>query len=137
MRIVVTGGRDFKDRCIIHGCLDYIHSLKTITAIRHGNANGVDKICGEWARINHIVEEICEPDWDDISKPDAIIKETSSGKKYNAKAGHDRNQSMLDQLPKPDLCVPFPGGAGTKDMLKRMHKSGIPVYEVINNVRIR
>lgn len=136
MRIVVTGGRKFTDKSVIHGCLDYINSLVKITAVRHGNANGVDKICGEWARVNNIKEEIYTPEWDDLTKTDAVIKVSNNGKQYNAKAGHDRNQKMLDDTPAPNLCVPFPGGTGTKDMIKRMYKSGIPVYEVIKNVRI-
>lgn len=131
MRIVVTGGRNFTDRSIIHGCLDFIHSIKAITVVRHGNANGVDKLCGEWARINNIKEEVYIPDWNNINKPDAVIKISNNGNKYNAKAGHDRNELMLNDVPIPDLCVPFPGGHGTKDMLNRMLKSGIPIYEVI------
>lgn len=131
MRIVVTGGRNFTDRSVIHGCLDFIHRLKPITVVRHGDAKGVDQICGDWAKLNGLIEEVYIPDWGDVTKPDTVIKVSRSGKQYNAKAGHDRNQLMLDQFPKPDLCVPFPGGAGTKDMLKRMYKSGIPVYEVI------
>lgn len=131
MRIVVTGGREFTDKSIIHGCLDYINSLRKITCVRHGGANGVDKICGEWAKNNSIAEEIYHPDWHNFHSPDAVVKISPTGNKYNAKAGHDRNQKMLDDTPIPDLCVPFPGGRGTKDMLKRMLKSGIPVYEVI------
>ena len=40
-----------------------------------------------------------------------------------------RNQRMLDEG-KPDLVVAFPGGGGTKDMVRRAVKAGVPIHEV-------
>jgi len=36
---------------------------------------------------------------------------------------------MLDEG-KPDLVVAFPGGGGTKDMVRRAVKAGVSVHEV-------
>jgi hypothetical protein len=45
------------------------------------------------------------------------------------KAGPLPNQRMLDEG-KPDLVVAFPGAGGTKDMVRRAVKAGVPVHEV-------
>jgi hypothetical protein len=36
---------------------------------------------------------------------------------------------MLDEG-KPDLVVAFPGGGGTKDMVRRAVKAGLSIHEV-------
>ena len=45
------------------------------------------------------------------------------------KAGPLRNQRMLEEG-KPELVVAFPGGGGTKDMVRRAVKAGVSVHEV-------
>jgi hypothetical protein len=45
------------------------------------------------------------------------------------KAGPLRNYQMLEEG-KPDLVVAFPGGGGTKDMVRRAVKAGVSVHEV-------
>ena len=52
-----------------------------------------------------------------------------SGTNSAKKAGPLRNQRMLDEG-KPDLVVAFPGGGGTKDMVRRSVKAGVPIHEV-------
>jgi hypothetical protein len=44
-------------------------------------------------------------------------------------AGPLRNQRMLDEG-KPDLVVAFPGGGGTKDIVRRAVKAGLALHEV-------
>src|SRR5262249_16770583 len=44
------------------------------------------------------------------------------------KAGPLRNQRMLDEG-KPDLVVAFPGGGGTKDMVRRAVQAGGIIHE--------
>ncbi len=46
--------------------------------------------------------------------------------KYGKSAGSIRNQQMIDEG-KPDLVVAFPGGFGTKDMVRRAKKHNIEV----------
>ena len=52
-----------------------------------------------------------------------------SGTNSARKLAHCCNQRMLDEG-KPDLVVAFPGAGGTKDMVRRAVKAGVPVHEV-------
>lgn len=51
-------------------------------------------------------------------------------KRLGPRAGPLRNQRMVDALPKPVLCIAFPGGRGTADCVSRARAAGIPVIEV-------
>lgn len=128
IRLVVTGGRNFTFRDSIFAALDHLHNLYPIISLREGGASGVDRICGEWAELRGIEHESCPADWSNISVPGAVVKYGKQGA-YNARAGHDRNQSMLDAFPLPTYGISFPGGSGTADMTKRMKDAGIPVWE--------
>jgi len=126
--IVVTGGRKFTDRAAIYGALDVLHSNYPITVLRHGAAAGVDSICGQWAIDNGVTVDAKPADWKNLNAKGAVIRRNVNGE-YNARAGHDRNQSMLDDDPKPDYGVVFPGGSGTADMFDRMTKAGLTIWE--------
>ena len=54
--------------------------------------------------------DFASPQWDELGK----------------KAGPLRNQRMLDDG-KPDMVVAFPGGGGTKDMVRRAAKAGVAI----------
>jgi predicted Rossmann-fold nucleotide-binding protein len=43
-------------------------------------------------------------------------------------AGHYRNQEMADTG--ADLCIAFPGGRGTADMVRRAAAAGIEIRRV-------
>lgn len=51
------------------------------------------------------------------------------GRPYNAKAGPDRNQRMIDEG-RPGLVIAFPGGDGTADMIHRAQEAGIEVVRI-------
>ena len=70
------------------------------------------------------------PEWDDTSKPDAVIKYNKFGKPYNAKAGMDRNHDMGDTA---SHLLGFWDGVsrGTNDMIKYMTKLNKPL-KVVN-----
>jgi hypothetical protein len=57
------------------------------------------------------------------------IVEVATATDQNSQAGPLRNQRMLDEG-KPDLVVAFPGGGGTKDLVRRAVKAGVSVHEV-------
>lgn len=124
MRVVVTGGRNNKDYAKIWETLDKWHKTIGITCIRHGDAQGVDRICKAWAVSRGIAEESFPAYWDNLDAPGAKIRYNAKGP-YNANAGHFRNQLMLDCNPKPDYAIVFRGGAGTMDMFRRIKRSGI------------
>jgi hypothetical protein len=75
-----------------------------------GCATGADSVAIDWAVVNwcHWLEFPAE--WD----------------KHGKKAGFIRNQKMLDEG-KPDVVIAFPGGNGTKDMIRRAEAAGVKV----------
>ena len=68
-------------------------------------------------------------EWDNVDRPCAVTRYHPDGKPYDVLAGFVRNQRMIDEG-KPDLCVAFPGGDGTADMVKRARAAGIEVLEI-------
>lgn len=127
MIVVVTGGRDFTDRDAVWAALTALHAQHPITELIEGEASGVDTLCREWAEIYNIPVRRCPADWSDLTVPGAVIKQGKHGP-YNAVAGHQRNQSMLEGEPRPTYGVVFPGGRGTADMHRRMLKAGLTVW---------
>ena len=98
MRILVCGGRNFKDRDYIYSVLD---SYKDhVTEMCQGYADGADRIALMWANVNKVTCRSYPADWET----------------YGKSAGYIRNRNML-KLFKPDLVIAFPGGSGTEDMM--------------------
>ena len=116
MRVLVCGGRDFDDAGLMIIVLDRLHTEKFFMVLIHGNARGADSIADAWASRRGVPREpyqVPQGEWDEIGK----------------KAGPLRNQQMLDKG-RPDLVVAFPGGGGTKDMVRRAVEAGVSVREV-------
>lgn len=133
-RILVCGGRKFGqvsldippenlaeavhnaqvEQAFLAATLTKIKERADIEVLIEGNAKGADKLAGKWADENHVAHLTYPADWD----------------KHKKAAGAIRNQQMLDEG-KPTLVIAFPGGDGTKDMVRRAKKAGLPVYEVI------
>lgn len=113
MRVIVCGGREYRDRKRVYGVLDSMDKKHGFTTVIHGGARGADQMAGEWA-ISRGKTVMCMPaDWE----------------KYGKAAGHKRNQRMIDVCA-PDACIAFPGGAGTADMVARARKAGLKVKEI-------
>lgn len=113
MRVLVCGGRDFNDIGFIFAVLDEFHRVNTITELIEGDARGVDRIAGGWARDAKIKNTKFKADW----------------KKWDKAAGPIRNQKMLDEG-KPETVIAFPGGTGTADMIERSERACVPVVRV-------
>lgn len=110
MKVLVCGGRNFKDREAVFSTLDTIHAEHPITSIIQGGATGADTWAAGWA-FEQKIECLCfSPDWETHGKA----------------AGPIRNQEMLTDG-KPDLIVAFPGGNGTADMVKKAKAAGIRI----------
>lgn len=132
MKILVCGGRgfgrsDLEQRRAIFAVLSGIHDHTPVTMVVHGNALGADRVAKRWAEVKGIADKGYDPDWDDISHPDAVIRYHAGGQPYDAAAGTRRNQHMLDEHPDIALVVAFPGGPGTADMCRRARKHGFRV----------
>ncbi len=122
MRILVCGGRDFKNRDLVFSKLNSLFpSTDDIntwlppvdTVIIHGGARGADRLAEDWAVINWVHVEEYKADWD----------------KFGKSAGYIRNKQMLTEG-KPDLVIAFPGGKGTAMMVKIAKEADVEVREV-------
>lgn len=100
MRVLVCGGRDYKNQDLVFETLAKIHDKTPITLVIEGGANGADFWGGYWADQNFIPHLRVPADWN----------------RYGRGAGPRRNLRMLDY--KPELVIAFPGGAGTENMVK-------------------
>lgn len=83
--------------------------------VAHGDALGYDKMAGRWAK-NRAVECLDFP-----------VSSRLDG--HRDDAPKRRNQRMYDDF-KPDACLAFPGGAGTRHMFSICRDAGLPVYDV-------
>lgn len=113
VRVLVCGGRDFKDTHYLYKTLDAYHKANQIGVVIEGDARGADRMAGYWARKNKIDLLIFPAQW----------------KTYGKAAGPIRNQQMLDEG-KPDVVIAFAGNTGTADMVERANAAGIEVIEV-------
>lgn len=112
MRVLVCGGRDFKDEGRLFRRLDEAHKVRMITLIIEGGARGADRMAGKWAILHGVPLLVVNADWD----------------KHGKSAGYIRNIEMLNAS--PDLVIAFPGGRGTAHMVKIAKDRGVNVTEV-------
>lgn len=113
MRVLVCGGRDFKDRDAVFAALGAIHGGTPITVLVHGNAPGADSLADGWAEAHGVTRRPYPADW----------------AKHGRAAGPIRNALMLSDG-RPDLVVAFSGWRGTADMVRRAKAVGVSVVEV-------
>jgi hypothetical protein len=83
--------------------------------IVHGGARGTDTSAERWAKVRGISSQV-------------VRIKRSDWKKYGLGAGPMRNAKMLAL--KPDVVIAFPGGNGTKDMIKQARAANVRVIEV-------
>jgi hypothetical protein len=110
-RVLVCGGRYFRDKWSVYDCLDAMSPSPAL--IIEGGALGADYIARGWAIDRGVDYLTFVADWHGLGRA----------------AGPLRNQQMLDEG-KPDLVVAFPGGSGTADMVRRAKAAGVRVIEV-------
>jgi hypothetical protein len=112
-RVLVIGGRDYRDHEICFAELDRLHAQYKFAVLIHGGAPGADKLAHEWAESRAIPVEVFPAEWT----------------KLGHSAGPARNAQMLKDG-KPTLVVAFPGGKGTRDMVRRATHKGLPVVQI-------
>lgn len=111
MRVLVCGGRKYRNEPHVFHVLDQIHADEIkISCIIEGEASGADQLAALWASRRGVPIEPYPADWN----------------RYGDAAGPIRNTEMLAKS-KPDLVVAFPGGLGTADMIKKAKKAGVRV----------
>jgi hypothetical protein len=111
MRLLICGGRDFRDRDFLNAALAEFRNV--VSAVITGGAPGADSLAFDWAHENGFALERYMADW----------------QTHGRAAGPIRNQRMLDEG-KPDVVDAFAGGRGTADMVRRAKEAGVQVNEV-------
>jgi hypothetical protein len=112
-RLLVCGGRYFRDQAREDAILDRIHAEIGISVVIQDGASGADRFSRIWAEKRGV----------------PFIEECANWDAHGRGAGPKRNQKMLD-VHKPDLGLAMPGGTGTADMVRRLRAAGVPTYEV-------
>lgn len=109
MKLLVCGDRNWTNGAAI---MRELKRMKPQLVI-HGGARGADTLAGEAAKSLGIKVKVFPAQWD----------------KFQRAAGPIRNQQMLDEG-KPNKVLAFHAdivsSKGTKDMLKRADRAGIP-----------
>lgn len=82
-----------------------------------GDQTGADAAAMDWAMAMKAPFRKFDADWEKFGRP----------------AGPIRNQQILVEG-KPELLVAFPGTMGTRDMIQRAERAGIPVRRIDYNV---
>lgn len=114
MRVLVCGGRDWRDGGFVSRVLTQFHANTPITRLITGGATGVDSYAGGWAAVQAITIETYFAKWGE----------------HGRAAGPIRNKQMLDEG-KPDVVIAFPGGRGTANMVKQAREAGVRVIEAM------
>ncbi len=114
MRVLVCGGRDGQDEDYVDKTLDRLLATRgPFERLMHGDARGVDKMAGKWARAHGVLEWDFLPEWHRVDAHD----------------GEGRNQRMIAECA-PDLVIAFPGGVGTESMIEAARAAAIEVVEI-------
>lgn len=112
-RVLVIGGRDYRDEGRCFAELDRLNAEHKFAVIIHGGAPGADKLANDWAVSRSIPVEVFPAEWS----------------KLGHSAGPLRNAQMLKDG-RPTLVVAFPGGKGTRDLVRRATHKGLPVVQI-------
>ena len=114
MRVLVFGGRTYRDTGLLWAVLDALHARYGVSRVVHGGARGADALGASWGR-SRCLDVMCFPaDWSTFGRG----------------AGHRRNADML-RVGAPQLAVQCPGGRGTEDMRRRLCEARVPIVEVV------
>lgn len=115
MRLLVCGGRDYRDQIRAWAALDRLLAKRPIEVLIHGGATGADTLADEWAQARGIqrrVFAVTRDQWRELGRI----------------AGPLRNSKMLREG-EPDGVVAFPGGRGTADMIRQAESWGLRVWQ--------
>jgi hypothetical protein len=111
-RVLCFGGRDYIDSTFIKRSIDQLTKTIGPFVCIAGGARGVDTICVDYCLSLGFPTLIMPAPWDAFKRA----------------AGPIRNQWMLDHAT-PTYALGFPGGVGTADMMRKIQKAGIPLWQ--------
>lgn len=124
MKIIVAGGRDFKDSVLMCDVLNDAIRGHTDIEIVSGLARGADMLGKTLAEASNVAVKEFPANWGDMTEP--CVRKTNRYGDYNALAGHKRNHAMGDYA---DMLIAFWDGKskGTNEMIQYMTKLDKPV----------
>lgn len=126
---IVCGGRRYSDENRIYQILDAARERLGLSYLIEGGASGADELAKSW-RLHRGVDGVSVPaEWNRIYVDGVVPKKRSNGELYNAAAGGQRNQKMIDTY-NPVGLIAFPGGPGTRDMVRRAEAASLRVIKV-------
>jgi len=126
MKVAIVGDRNVFDHHLIDKAIK--QSGFDITEVVSGGAKGVDSLAERWASDHGVPCKVFKADWNNISVPGAVIKTNKWHKKYNANAGFDRNQQIVDYADAVIAIQPNGPTSGTQDTVKKTKKTNKPLY---------
>jgi len=107
IRVLVCGGREYSNREALFKAMDGLDWEICFLTVIHGACRGADTLAGEWAEHRERAVE----DYPILA----------------GEGGYARNERMLRES-KPDLVVHFPGGNGTRHMVRIAGEAGVPTH---------
>lgn len=119
---IVTGGRDYN---LTEDDRDWLGDMWERFGFRivlHGDCpTGVDRQAAAWARSLGLCDAGCPAQWEQWR--------FRTG--HPAGAGPDRNQRMANACSPPQkaVCLAFPGGRGTRNMIRQCQFHAVQVFE--------
>lgn len=115
IRLLICGSRSWDDYSLIQSILGSL-DLADVEAVMHGAASGADSM----AVVVFSLLDYPHPQ---------IFDFPADWYRYGQSAGPIRNQAMLE-VGKPTHCIAFDVGGtrGTRDMITRCNKAGVPVF---------
>lgn len=114
VRLVVCGGKRFKDLRLLERALDAAHAKRLITTLITGGLPGAEEMAHYWAVRTGIERIITIP-----AKPDLLGRRSLVM----------RNHEIVNQLD-PEGVVAFAGGGETEHMVEIAKDKGLPVWRV-------
>jgi hypothetical protein len=111
-RVLVCGGREYTNTKVVWDTLDRIFKRNGEFMLIEGGASGADRLARAWAlKEMHPVATV-EAQWTKIGNGAGIL----------------RNTWML--MLQPQMCIAFPGGSGTANMLEQAMDAKVPCFLV-------
>lgn len=124
-RLVVAGSRGYANKLDFKDILEeYIQELEQPILYISGDAtSGADKLIIEYCEERILPLLKVPAEWDNLETEPLLVK-YSKGKAYNALAGHNRNQKMINMA--THLLVFWDGKSpGTRNAIKSAEKKHI------------
>ncbi len=120
MRVIIAGGRDFKDYAqLCRVCDDILPEFENVSIVS-GRCRGADRLGERYAEERGYKIKRMPADWNDMSEP-CIVGYRKDGSTYNKCAGFKRNTKMAKHS---DGLIAFWNNKsrGTKNMISEARK---------------